>query len=99
MGSYYSLDFHLPTYVIISCKCNSYYICGKLCVMFVVGSCYYVCGKFITFVGHYITFKAADLYCGLLCLWAVITFVGVTLLRLMDFSVRLLLFWRGYGPQ
>jgi len=75
VGSYYSLDFHLPTYVIISCKCNSYYICGKLCVTFVVGSCYYVCGKFIIFAGL--------LYSKLqICITFVVYYVCGLLLRL-----------------
>ena len=51
VGSFYNTDFHVPTNVINPCKRNSYYICGKSRVTFVVGSSYYVCGKCITLVG------------------------------------------------
>ena len=51
VGSYYNKDFHFPTNVINPCKHNSYYICGKSHVTFVVGSGYYACGKCTIFVG------------------------------------------------
>ena len=72
VGSYYSEDFHVPANVINPCKRNSYYICGKLPITFVVGSGSYVCGKCIAF-------NAADLcyVCGLIKFAGIIILAGV----------------------
>lgn len=51
VGSCYNKDFHFLTNVINPCSRNSYCICGKSRVTFVVGSGCYVCGKCITLVG------------------------------------------------